>query len=123
MEHFASLPFWCNRTGAIGGLLVMMALLVQAGAAETDREVTFDVPAGVADKTLRAFSVQSGLEVVFAAESTRGVKTAAVRGRYAPIEALQRMLAGTVLKATQDPASRAFMINRTADPNAERTAR
>ena len=29
----------------------------------------------------------------------------------------------TVLKATQDPASGAFMINRTADPNAQRTAR
>jgi len=95
---------------------------LDAAGAVADRAVAFDLPAGIADKTLRTFSAQSGLEVVFAAESTRGVKTAAVRGRYVPIEALHRMLEGTVLKATQDPASGAFMINRTADPNAQRTA-
>lgn len=82
----------------------------------------FDLPADRADSTLRKFSAQSGQEVIFAADTPSGVKTNPVRGEFAPREALELLLAGTILKATQDGSSGAFMINRVTDPNGARAA-
>ena len=83
----------------------------------------FDLPADTADRSLRKFSAQSGLEVIFAADAPNGVTTNPVRGEYSPEQAVKMLLAGTGLTATQDRASGAFMINQVADPNVERAAR
>jgi len=90
-------------------------------AAQTSTK-SFDLPAGAAEKTLRQFSAQSGLPVLFPTEITKGVRTKAVQGNLPPREALDRMLAGTVLTVIRDKKPDAFTIQRINDPNAQRAA-
>lgn len=82
--------------------------------------MSFDLPADEAEKALKRFSVQSGIDVVFATGIVAGVKTRAVKGEMTAREALTAMLARTKLSARQDAATGAFMINRAHDPNAHR---
>jgi len=78
-------------------------------AAERKR---FDIPAGTADKALKEFIAQSGSELVYPAELARGVKSSAVIGDFTPPEALDKMLAGTGLVASQDPKNGALVVRR-----------
>ena len=100
----------------------IFSLLLFAGAlfAAAPEKKSFDLPADAADAALRKFSTQAKCEVIFAADTLGGVKTKAVRGEFTPEEAVAQLLDGTGLKATQDTASGAFMINRAALPNAPR---
>lgn len=101
-------------------LVIFLACAARAIAQAPKR--SFDLPAGAAEKTLRLFSAQSGLPVLFPTEITKGVRTEAVRGNYPPREALDRMLAGTVLTVIRDEKRDAFAIQRINDPNAYRAA-
>lgn len=92
-----------------------IALLLPLAAAE---KLPFDIPAGTAELTIKAFIVQSGAEVVYPAEIARGVKTLAVKGDWTPAEAILQLLQGTNLSAKQDGKSPTFMITR--DPNETR---
>ena len=83
----------------------------------------FDVPAGVAEKTLKLFSEQSGRGLVVAAEMAITIRTNAVRGQFTPREAIDRMLARTGLVAKEDPKNGAFVVHREIpDPNGQRAA-
>ncbi|MBL9200856.1 MAG: TonB-dependent receptor [Opitutaceae bacterium] len=72
-----------------------------AGAAEAR---TFDIPAGDAADTLKLAARQGGLEIVFFAETVRGVTTPALRGQLEPRDALDRLVAGTGLAVVADAA-------------------
>ena len=80
----------------------------------------FDVPAGPAEKSLKTFSAQAGVEVVFATSSASNVKTNAVKGDLAPREALDHMLSGTGLIAEPNRQGGGLMVLR--DPNGPRAA-
>ena len=82
------------------------------GAATTETKRRFDLPSGDAATTLRQFAAASGRSLVFVTDKVRGETTNAVRGEFAPREALDRMLAGTGLSATRDPATGAFVVSR-----------
>ncbi len=85
----------------------------------------FDLPPNEAEKSLRQFSVQSGVPLVFPSEIARGVRTPAVRGTFLPREALDRLLAGSGLVAVEDKATGALVIaaHRKAAPvSADRAA-
>lgn len=56
--------------------------------------VEFDIPAGELAAALDRFAEQSGLQVV-SEQSLQGLRTPALRGRYAPEEALGRLLQGS----------------------------
>lgn len=96
------------------------ALCFAASAAETKR--SYDLPAGDAAVMLKKFSEVSGHETLFAADAVRGVKTAAVKGDLTALEALQALLAGTGLSATEDAQTGAFAVRRSESPNALRAA-
>jgi len=83
---------------------------------------SFDVPADAADKSLKRFSEQAGLEFVFPSELTRGVRTQPVKGTMTAREALDTMLAKTGLAAIRDEQTGAFTLSRNAAPNAPRAA-
>lgn len=93
-----------------GILSCTLACVCLATAAPTT-PMTFDVPADSAEKALRLFSRQSGLEVVFASEVTRGVRTKAVQGEMPARQALDAMLTGTGLVVFEDKTG-AFSIQR-----------
>lgn len=99
-------------------IILFLALAGLAGlmrAAESARR-PFDVPADKAERTLKLLAEQSGLEVLFATESTEGVRTAPVKGEMSPLEAARTMLSGTNLEAIQDARTGAITINRIAAP-------
>ena len=81
---------------AIACLLGIMATAAWVSAGEPEKR-KFDVPADLADKSLRAFSVQSGSEVLFSSDAASGVRTNAIKGEFLPGEAVKKMLAGTTL--------------------------
>lgn len=96
-------------------LLVLFATFGLLRAAEPARN-RFDLPADQADRTLKLLAKQSGLEVLFATETTEGVRTAAVKGEMTAIEAARAALVGTNLQVVQDERTRAITINRPAAP-------
>ncbi len=90
--------------------VMVAAAPVVAATAEAKR--TFDLPRGDAATTLRQFAIASGRSLVFVTDKVRGERTNAVRGEFTPREAMARMLAGTALEATQDPATGALVVGR-----------
>lgn len=57
--------------------------------------VDFDIPAGDLSVALDRFAEQSGLQVVSEQPLLRGLRVQALRGRYAPEDALGRLLSGS----------------------------
>lgn len=97
--------------------LVFPAILI---GAESTSKKSFTIPAGTADKSLKQFSTQSGVEVVYPAEMARGVRTPEVKGDMTPAEAVARLLDGTELGSVQDARTGAFSISRRNDPTEPR---
>lgn len=97
-------------------LLAALLLCTIGAAAEKKR---FEVPAGPAEKSLREFAAQSGLQVIFPSETALNAQTQAIRGELSAREALDRMLAGTNLVAEQDPRTGVVSIRRRNDTPAD----
>ncbi|HTO03806.1 MAG TPA: carboxypeptidase-like regulatory domain-containing protein, partial [Opitutus sp.] len=106
------------RRGLLALLTALFCAVGALSAAETlSRE--FDLPADAAERTLKLFAAQSGLEVLFVTAMTDGVRTTAVRGTMVPIEAARRLLAGTKLSAAQDGKTGAVIISQAAPPEGQ----
>ena len=97
--------------------LCALCFLATAVFAAAQEKKTFTIPADTADKSLKQFATQSGVEVVYPAEVVRGVRTPAVKGQMTPAEAAGRLLDGTGLAMAQDKKTGAFSISRRRDPN------
>ena len=80
------------------------------GSAEVTR--TFDVPAGEAVDTLKRAARQGEVEIVFLAETVRGVRTAEVRGEFTPRAALDRLVSNTGLVVVRHPRTGTLTVNR-----------
>lgn len=85
-----------------------------AFAAESAK-TAYDLPADRAEKSLKQFSSQSGLEVLFPTRTVGRTHTNAVRGELTAREAIERMLAGTGLTVTENRKTGAFTV--ASDPN------
>ena len=83
------------------------AELVVAADSDTKR---FNVPVGVAEQTLKQFSAQSGVQLAYPTDLVQGVRTNAIQGDYQPVEALEKMVAGTPLRVVRDEKPGAFAI-------------
>ncbi|MFO1448849.1 MAG: TonB-dependent receptor [Opitutaceae bacterium] len=93
--------------------------LVVTAQSTADARKSYDLPADNADKALRRFSEQAGIQVLFPSEVVRDVRTGAVKGNLTVSEALDQMLAGTGLVAVQDSRTGALTVRRegTAEKN------
>lgn len=92
----------------------------QSATAQAARQ--FNLPADAAEASLKRFSEQSGLEVLFASRIATGVQTRAVAGAYAPMDALAVMLAGTGLVAERNEASGVIIIKQSDTPTPMKTS-
>ena len=101
---------------ALACWLGIMATAAWVSAGEPEKR-NFDVPADLADKSLRVFSVQSGSEVLFSSDAANGVRTNAIKGEFLPGEAVKKMLAGTTLYV-RDERDGVFRIAATPRPKA-----
>lgn len=75
----------------------------------------FHITAGPASLRLQDFISQSGVQLLYAADEVRGVATNAVAGSYTAMDALDHMLAGSGLVATETSGG-AISIRRTSGP-------
>lgn len=92
--------------------IVASTLLASGFAANSAVPRRFDVPAGDAAVTLKRFSQQADVQVLFPPEHVQNIRTNAVRGELAPAEALEKMLAGTALAIVRDEKTGAFGVRR-----------
>src|SRR5882724_5661649 len=89
--------------------------------AANDEKKSFDLPSDTAERSLRLFSVQSGIPVMFPTQITRDIRTQSVKGEFTPRAALDRMLDGTGLVVAQDDQTGSLTVQRRPnDPNAQR---
>ncbi|NJM55307.1 MAG: hypothetical protein HC841_04795, partial [Verrucomicrobiae bacterium] len=75
-----------------------------------DDRVEFEIPSGPAEATLQAFTEASQVLVIYVFEQLQGIRTHAVKGRYTPREALDRMLADTPLSVVVDAESGSLIV-------------
>ncbi len=75
----------------------------------------FNVAADNAERSLKAFSEQSGRGVIFVTDAVTGLHTNLVQGHFTPSEALDILLHNTGLVSSSDAATGAFAVRR-ADP-------
>jgi outer membrane receptor protein involved in Fe transport len=102
---------------AFSVLLAGVAVLAAAGAfAAEPVKKSFNVPADSAERALKRFAEQSGVDVVFPTDVVSGVRTNPVQGELTAREALDRLLAGTGLVATPDARSGTFAVKRDPVP-------
>ena len=124
MTHPAPLRFPGRCRGllhrAAVGLAGCLAACALALAAPVESRRDFNLPAGSADQTLKQFSTQAGVAVVFATDSSMRVQTNALTGSHTPAEAISLLLAGTGLTAVASERTGTFTVTR--DPNARRAA-
>ncbi len=90
------------------------------GTSQGATDKYYDLPAGEAFTSLRRFSQISGQETLFPYDLVRGVSTRAVRGTMPALTALERMLAGTGLRAVIDPRGGAVTLVREEPPEKPR---
>ena len=98
-------------------LLAVLSALALTVAVHAASKKTFNLPAGDATNTLKAFADQSGEQIVFPAEQIRGAKTNAVNGEFTAREALDAMLANTDLVIVQDKESGALAVKKASSPS------
>ncbi len=110
------------RPRVLTALSILFMLTCSWLPASAPAKRSFDIPAGRAEVTLKAFAEQSGTQFFFSADKVRGVRTPALKGEFAAREALDRMLAGTGLVVVQDEKSGALSVRRDVHPNAPRAA-
>lgn len=84
---------------AMVGLTAAVTLAPPAHAADT--LATYDIPAGALNAAIHRFVAQSGVFVAADGALTEGRSSPGLRGRHAPAEALDRLLAGTGLEAVR----------------------
>ncbi len=79
---------------------------------ESQRLVSFEIPAGNAIDTLRLTSLQGEVELLFSDSVVAGVKTPALTGEYTPKNALISLLKNTSLEVVQAKENGAYAILR-----------
>ncbi|MCB1104972.1 MAG: TonB-dependent receptor [Cephaloticoccus sp.] len=82
----------------------------------------FDLPADTAEVSLKRFSEQSGLEVLFASRIAVGVRTKPVYGERTPASALTEMLANTGLSAERSEVDGVIIIKQSNTPSPMKTS-
>jgi iron complex outermembrane receptor protein len=104
-------PSFSSASVVLASCSVMVAV-APLGAATVEAKQSFDLPRGDAATTLRQFAASAGRSLVFVTDKVRGETTNSIRGEFTPREALERMLAGSALEATQDSATGALVVGR-----------
>ena len=104
---------------ALAALTCILSLLVTDEATAAEVRKSFDIPAGEAPRALKAFTTQSGEQLLYSADAVQGVSTNAIKGVFTAHEALDQMVSGTNLVVVADKKNGALSLVRNADPKAQ----
>lgn len=102
-------------------ILMVGATLGRAAGDVTSR--AFDVPADQAERSLKAFSEQSGCGVIFVTDAVKGLRTNPVKGHFMPAQALDLLLRNTGLVSSSDAATGAFAVRRASPDESKNVQR
>jgi outer membrane receptor protein involved in Fe transport len=105
-------PQLLKRALLYGAALVSFAIV--AAAAGLDHVRSYDLPGGDAAETLQQFSHVSDVQLFYAVDFVRGVRTHPVIGRFSARAALRLMLQDTGLLPVEDALSGAVTVRRAA---------
>jgi outer membrane receptor protein involved in Fe transport len=94
---------------------VLLFSMITADAINTDARL-FELATGNAPETLKEFSRQGELSIVFDPRKVDDVETSGVVGMLLPSEALKEMLKGTDLVFNEDKETGAFAVTRLKRP-------
>lgn len=83
------------RSTAVSLVQALLMLTLWSAPAAMAKPQDFDLPAQPVAEALLAFSQQTNLEVLFAPDSLRGIRSTAVQGKHEPLEALAHLLRDT----------------------------
>src|SRR5262245_58529389 len=94
-------------------------LPLSAVASDDNGKRAFNLVADTAERSLKAFSEQSGRGVIFVTDAVKGIRTNRVKGDFTPRQALEDLLRGTGLVWSNDVPTGAFAVRRQT-PNDEK---
>jgi hypothetical protein len=109
-------------TIAASAALLLLEGPTPARAQASEARKAYDLPADDADRALRRFSEQSGIQVIFPSETVRNVRANGVQGNLTAREALDQMFKGTGLIAVQDAKTGALTVRRDLAKDAPKNA-
>jgi outer membrane receptor protein involved in Fe transport len=92
--------------------IAIASILCSAGLAhaQTQSATSMNIPAGDLSTALEQVSKQAHVNLVFAAESLRGLKTEGLQGNLTAKEAVQKLLLGTSLELRTDEQTGAMLV-------------
>lgn len=102
-------------------MLPSVIMATTALVAAEPAKITFNLSAESAEKSLKRFGEQSGMEVLFPTATVKGVRTRAVKGEMTARAALDAMLGGIPLVAIVDDKTGSVTI-KPAGPDDPRAA-
>lgn len=89
------IPKW-RLTFLASSLVLTLSSMAQAAS-----EIEFDLPAAALEKSLNALADQSHVQILFSSDIAVGKRTPALRGRYTPGDALNKLLGSSGLTVQQ----------------------
>lgn len=93
-------------------VFMLLCVPVFGWASPSPKLIRFELPADAAEVSLKRFSEQSGLEVLFASQIAIGVRTKPVHGERTPASALGELLANTGLVAERNEVDGVIIIKQ-----------
>lgn len=87
--------------GAAAFSVLMSLQPAYAQSAGNNARVEVSIEAAALGDSLRAFSAQSGIPVIFSEKQVDGKSAAAIRGTFTPLAALERLIEGTGLRVVE----------------------
>jgi iron complex outermembrane recepter protein len=102
------------RRSLLGAAAVTLWMAGAPGSAGAEtpasgKPIQLSIEAAPLGDALRAFSIQTGVPVLFSEQQVAGLRAGAVTGRHAPDEALARLLSGSGLEASRS-AGGAYVV-------------
>ncbi|SAI42682.1 ferric siderophore receptor [Bordetella ansorpii] len=94
--------------------LVFWASAAACAQTPVGQLIDFDIPAQPLDQALNRYGETAGLSALYPSDLPLGLRSSPVHGRYAPEEALRRLLRGTglVLAKAATPHGEVFRLTR-----------
>ena len=87
--------------GAAAFSVLMSLQPAYAQSAGNNARVEVSIEAAALGDSLRAFSAQSGIPVIFSEKQVDGKSAAAIRGTFTPLAAVERLIEGTGLRVVE----------------------
>ncbi|WCM28016.1 TonB C-terminal domain-containing protein [Sphingomonas sp. QA11] len=106
--------FLVSLIAPVASMVVPISNAALSQQTAADQKIAFDIPAQPLDSALAQYFQASGVQLLYDSSLTQSRRSAPVRGRYAPREALRRLLTETGLIVRYSRANAAIITTSSA---------